>query len=538
MSRSHIHSNEFAGQRKDKCPQCGRTFGCHSLNDYYLSKPYCEGGSTAALRAGERLLDRFTIESCLGRGRLSTVYLASDTMRSTKVALKVVTVTSETIANQFKREIDLYSRVVDHSHVIRVYDIHSAAYAGTVLLLVSMEYADGGSFRQWLMAYKDDIHGRQSEGVSLFRQICQGVKALHDVGIAHLDLKPENLLSVRGVMKVSDLDLSRCVHNIQVSSHSYSQNDSDCLRGTPTYMSPEQFMAPHPDDVDHISDVYSLGVILFETCHTKCRTPFGGSYPQLRERHLHMSAPALEHVGVNIARVVSRCLQKNPADRYRSVSELVEDLEGRLSTQDCHNLEDSTKGCSSEQVRELWEQACQLVETGNLNGVGRLCNQILGISPEHDDAKCMIEEIQNRYQKAQQFYKTIERGIGCRSLDELSALLWEAVGVYPNHPDGHLVQTQLLSVARQYRNAMCEGITAIGSGCWQEALAYFERARQLNPGLPAIAHVIDFVSQVIRHTDTARANIDAALEQRNRRKALSLARGLDEYVEEIRGLVS
>ena len=539
MSRTRIHSYDPVRRIGGTCPSRVKSLvGDQNCGAYYLSERQHGENAAVVLEPGEQLLDRFTMESLLGRGGYGNVYLASDILRCTKVALKVVPVVSEPVAAHLKQEIDLYSRVVDNRHVIRVFDLHCAPYAGMFLLLVSMEYADGGSFRQWLLEHKDDTDQRRSEGLHLFRQLCHGVQALHDVGIAHLDLKPENALLVHGVLKISDLGLSRCANNISMRSHSSRLDGLACLPGTPAYMSPEQFVAPHPEDIDGVSDIYSLGVILFEICHSKCRTPFGGSYLQLRERHLHVPAPDLDHVEANVARVVSRCLQKRPADRYSSLVELIDDLENKHRASEGDDLDDDMNQHESDQLEQLWERACHLAEAGSLDEASGCCTQILGVQPEHDEAKCMIQEIRNRYVKAEQFYKAIERGMGCKSLHELSTLLCEAVAVYPNHPDGHLIQTQLLSLAGQYKDFMREGITAISGGHWREALANFERARQFNPGLPAIIGLIDFVGEVIRNTDAAQASIDAAVEQRNRRKAMALARGLDEYVEQIRYAVS
>jgi len=476
-----IHCKKTVGATKEgKCTDCGRQLGSGS-NKYYLTEP-CNGPDlTVNLKPGQKLLDRFTIKSCLGRGSFSTVYLASDSMRSIEVALKAAAVGSESVADQLRQEIDLHAKVFDYNHVIRVYDIHSAAYGGVILLLVSMEHANGGSIRQWLTANKINIQKRRSVGLSFFRQICCGVQSLHDAGIVHLDLKPENLLFVDGTVKVSDLGLSRHIHNIQINGDTYHQDNLESSPGTPAYMSPEQFLAPHPNDIDFRSDIYSLGVILFEICHSMCRPPFGGTYQQLRQRHLHVSAPVLEDAEANIARVVAKCLQKNPLNRYATVSEMLDDLEGKTNAG-----QQTTK-----QVDEMWQQACNLMNAGKLNGAGKLCRQILNISGEHDNAKHMLNEIQDKLRQAQQFYRTIERGIGCKPLDELLELLTEAVDMYPDHPDGRLVQSQLLSITRQYEKAMDEGTQAAANGHWKIAQTSFRRARQFNPVLPSIAQLIE-----------------------------------------------
>ena len=190
----------------------------------------------------------------------------------------------------------------------------------------------------------------------------------------------------------------------------------------------------------------------------------------------------------------------------------------------------------NEQIKPLWEQACQFMAKNNLNAASKLCAQIMGICPSHNDAKNMQEEIQSRSKRAGQFYETIKNGIGNQSLNQLTSLLNEAVRIYPNHVDGHLVQMQLLSVTTEYKSAMQEGIEAVGAGHWQEALAHFERAGQLNPGFPAITGLINFVNKVRREVETARSNIDTALNQGNKSKAISLARSVDQFVENVKNM--
>ena len=170
----------------------------------------------------------------------------------------------------------------------------------------------------------------------------------------------------------------------------------------------------------------------------------------------------------------------------------------------------------------------------NLNEAGKLCDRILSISPEHGQARTMGDAIKSRFGQARQFYETIKNGIGSQSLERLSTLLGEAVEIYPDHPDGRLVQTQLLSITREYKNAMREGAQAVGEGRWDEAQRSFEKARELNPGFSSIARLVDFMSDVRRKVKSARGNIDAAIQRKNWRKAMSLARAVDQYVEGIK----
>jgi serine/threonine protein kinase len=499
----------------------------------YVSEPNEVGGVVVDLQPGQRLLDRFTISRVLGRGSVGTVYLANDDVRSMEVALKIALVASDIAAEQVRHEIRLSTKITDHSHVVRLFDIHCAEYEGLVLLLISMEYADGGSLRQWLIENKDDPTKRRSEGVRLFVQASEGVQALHDAGIVHGDVKPENLLFVNGVLKVSDLSLSRHIHDSSSDHWVWRSGQVGHFVGTPTYMSPEQFDAAHPDDVDCRSDLYSLCIILCEMQHPRCRPPFGGSCEQLRDRHLHMAPLIPEGVEGNCARVIARCLQKDPRDRYQNVEQMLDDLQTQAERTALCPAPIDPQLQIDQRVDSLWRQAVECVEARRLEEARRLCSRILRIDAEHDNAQRMLEEIQCRDQQARQFYAKIERGIAYQSLGELLPLLEEAVSIYPNHPDGRLVQNQLLSLTGQYDEAMHQAVAAINANEWQLAQANLERARQIEPGSPAIVRLCEYVSEVRLQITTMRNGINAAIEEGQRDKAIFLAHNLDAYIRQI-----
>jgi len=226
-------------------------------------------------------LGRFRIHRHIGSGSIGEVYAAHDTTRAHDVAIKVVDVGPSSAGHteeQLQQEQHLYDRVQDHRHVLKVHDLHVVPWDGTMLMVLSMEHADGGSFRQWLLSRRSDIEVRRTRGIEMFKEICRGVAAIHGAGVVHLDLKPENFLLVRGVVKVADFSLSRYLESLAPSSPSgqFGAEDHPCP-GTPAYMSPEHFNAPHPDDLDARSDIYSLGVVLYEILNPKARPPFGGA---------------------------------------------------------------------------------------------------------------------------------------------------------------------------------------------------------------------------------------------------------------------
>ena len=204
---------------EDNCPICGITL--RPFKNIFLSSAHGQQGSLVRLSPGDRLLDRFKIIRPIGNGRFSSVYLAEDPLRNMEVALKVVEVSplSEDIANnQLKREARIHSMVSNHKYVLQVYDMHFTAWGGVGLLLLSMEYANGGTFREFLLKFADDLETRRTTGLEYLKQACQGVGAVHTAHAVHLDIKPENLLFSGNVLKVSDFGSSSCAEQMTRSS--------------------------------------------------------------------------------------------------------------------------------------------------------------------------------------------------------------------------------------------------------------------------------------------------------------------------------
>ncbi|KPL24863.1 MAG: hypothetical protein AMJ75_02590 [Phycisphaerae bacterium SM1_79] len=543
MSRYCMNCKEIVEPIEGNCPDCGTQLNnTPHAGRYYISEPNQGPGLTVNLKPGQKLFDgRYTIKSFLGRGSVSTVYLADDSQRSEAVALKVVPFVSYDMANQLKRAVEEYHKVTDYSHLIQLHDVHITPYDGVILLLVSTEYADGGTFAQWLLKHRGNVCRRQTEGLHYFKLACRAVAALHYVGIVHGGITPEDLLFVGGTLKVSALGLSRYMRNIQKNGDSNQQLDLEFSTGRPEYKAPEQFMAARSGNTDVRTDVYALGVVLFQIYDRFARFPFEGAYQQLRQRHLHVAAPMLENVGAQIARVVARCLRKDPADRYGTIAELIDDLETGSGSETAQPSEVDTAR-STEAIQEMWDKARQSMDEGNLKEAGRLCDRLLNMSPEFAEARNMRDEIDNRFVQAKQFYETIKKGCEAivngtgnhQSLGQLTTLLSEAVRIYPDHPDGHLIQSQLESLIDEYKDAWNKGITALNKGKWEQAETNFKSAGWLDPGSPRVLELIDFAQKIQRQVQSSRAEIDAAIQSQNWNRAMLLAGALDRYVEGIK----
>ena len=476
-------------------------------------------------------MDRFTVRHRLGDGCHGTVYLANDALRGEDVAIKVVEVShdaSELTDARLSGEIVLHGKLADFRYVLRMHDVHVLTWGSSRLLLLSMEYADGGTFRDWLRQNQANLEVRRTAGVEYFQQVCEGVASAHDAGIVHRDLKPENMLFVGNVLKAADFGAAGLADVAPITLLADPGDLPPCL-GTPTYMSPEQFTATYADEVDHRADIYALGLVLFELVHPKCRPPFSGTFQRLRDRHVNVVPPTLPDAPENVARVVHRCLQKNPAMRYASVWDLLRDLE---------------HGGEPDQLDEIfgprasWESARWFEAQRDFNAAMQRCREVLEAVPDHTAAKEMLANLEMRREQAQHLYATAEREMDGRGLTESIALVKEAIQVFPSHPSGPLVLARLAARAREYHDHMELGADALRQGRWEAGLEHLQQARALRPNAPGLAQAIECVTQTMRHIEEFRGYINTAINNGDRRWALSLARSVDRYVAEARRQIS
>jgi TolB-like protein/tetratricopeptide (TPR) repeat protein len=262
------------------------------------------------------LPERYEILGELGRGGMGIVYKARDRETGEVMALKILKpeiAADLGIIERFKNELRLAHRITHHN-VARLYEFHRAG--DTVYL--SMEYVKGESLRALLhRTGKLDV----ARGLDIARQLAAGLAEAHRQSIAHRDLKPGNImLTASGEVKVLDFGISRC--------YAADATATGGFIGTPAYMAPEQ---AEEKPTDHRTDIYALGLILYEMfTGTKAfagDTPVSLALKQVRGRPQppHMLAPDLP---VHIEQAILKCLEKNPADRFQSVEELLRRLEG------------------------------------------------------------------------------------------------------------------------------------------------------------------------------------------------------------------
>ena len=280
--------------------------------------------SAARLAAGSRL-GVYEILGWLGGGGMGEVYLAKDTRLHRQVALKTL---QSSVANdperreRFEREAQAVARLT-HPHIVTLYSIEEIEG----VLFLTMEYVDGAPLDRLLTP------GLPFERiVDLALALADALAAAHQRGIVHRDLKPGNILvGTDGRLKVLDFGLAK-LKGLELAAAETRTGTAPLtadgrIVGTAAYMSPEQ---AEGRTVDHRTDLFSVGIILFELATG--RRPFkGDTSVAVLASILRDAAPAVNQLNPALpdafARVVRRCLAKDPARRYQTALDLRNELE-------------------------------------------------------------------------------------------------------------------------------------------------------------------------------------------------------------------
>ncbi|HVF27957.1 MAG TPA: protein kinase [Pyrinomonadaceae bacterium] len=282
-------------------------------------------------------LSHYRIVSKIGAGGMGEVYLAEDTRLNRKVALKVLP--SDVAANQermrrFVQEAKAAS-ALNHPNIAHIYEIGEAGG----IHFIAMEFVEGATLRE-------KIHGDKADLKTLLKylaQVADGLAKAHAAGIVHRDLKPDNIMvTPDGFAKILDFGLAKLVEAQKPPGAANSEEINEAatamlspqplstpgmIMGTVGYMSPEQ--AQGRQDVDQRSDIFSFGCVLFEAATR--RQPFAGdSVIDTLHRIIKQNAPPVRDFNpeapAELQRIVRRCLQKDPEERFQSIKDVAIEL--------------------------------------------------------------------------------------------------------------------------------------------------------------------------------------------------------------------
>src|SRR5215510_1023343 len=272
-----------------------------------------------------KTIGHYQIISLLGKGGMGEVYRARDTKLDRAVALKILS--DEMSADRerirrFSREARAAS-ALNHPNVAHIYEIGEAEGVS----FIAMEYVEGQTLASKINGHPLEV----GEIVEIGSQIADALDEAHSKEITHRDIKPANvMLNERGQVKVLDLGLAKIARPreqpVASDISTMAKTAPGVVMGTVPYMSPEQALGR---EVDHRSDLFSLGVALYEMATG--RLPFTGeNTSQTLDRILHSQPEAMARFNYDapaeLERIVRKCLEKERERRYQSARELLVDL--------------------------------------------------------------------------------------------------------------------------------------------------------------------------------------------------------------------
>lgn len=264
---------------------------------------------------GEILGNRYELLEPIGSGGMAVVYLARDMFLDRMVAIKVLReeyIDDQEFIRRFQREAKAVASL-SHPNIVNIYDFGESDGKNYLV----MEYVEGQTL-------KDIIKARAplplEQILDISRQICAGIAEAHSRNIVHKDIKPHNILiDKNGIVKVTDFGIAQAVNNITITHNKG-------ILGSAHYFSPEQAKG---DMVDLLSDVYSIGVVMYEMAVGK--VPFTGDNPvTVALKHIQMAPVAPSKQGVDLDPalewIIMKALAKKPYERFHSVQEMEDEL--------------------------------------------------------------------------------------------------------------------------------------------------------------------------------------------------------------------
>ncbi len=332
---------------------------------------------TYQYKYGDRPLEGYTIQRAAGRGGFGEVYYAvSDSGR--QVALKAVQSYEQIELRGISQCMNLKS-----PHLVTIFDVKHNDQGRPFVI---MEYVAGPSLADLI---KESPGGLGPQKAAFFlREIGKGLSFLHECGIVHRDLKPGNIFYENGYVKIGDYGLTKAISASHHVSHTITV-------GTVHYMAPEIGAGRY----DRSIDIYALGVLLYEMLTGQ--VPFLGASPaEILMKHM-TAAPDLTNIEDPFARVIKRALAKDPAERYQSVQEMVEDVFGT------EHVRNSVSQFAPEELSVVAEHIAQKMQAARAQAHAQP-QKPAQAEPESDFSKVVGKKAEQFAKKAEQLAKKAE----------------------------------------------------------------------------------------------------------------------------------
>ena len=294
------------------CVKCGTQL---SLEEASLAETKTLLKHRQELATGSTFAGRYQVVEEMGKGGMGRVYKVIDTKLKEELALKLIhpeIAVDERIIKRFGNELKM-ARRISHKNVCRMYHLEE----DEGIHYLTMEFIQGESLKDMI-----GMMGQLSPGqaLSVIKQVCEGLAEAHKLGVVHRDLKPSNIMIDReGNARIMDFGIARSLKAKGITR-------TGTMIGTPEYMSPEQVEGL---ETDQRSDLYSLGVILYEM--VTGRIPFDGETPfsiALKHKSEKPQDPREinPQIPENISRMIMRCLEKDREKRYQAAEEFLSEL--------------------------------------------------------------------------------------------------------------------------------------------------------------------------------------------------------------------
>ncbi|HEY9793090.1 MAG TPA: protein kinase [Candidatus Obscuribacterales bacterium] len=318
----HDSKSNMLAVAATQCPTCGLTV--------MPGTQVCPiDGTPLSDTPAPGLADKYEFLDVLGQGGMAIVHRARHLLLGNTVAIKLLNPNAgyNAIALRRFRQEAAAAKKVEHPNVIRIHDFGITPSGQPYMV---MDCLEGETLEERI---KKDGAVAIAQAIPLFKQICLALEHMHTNNVLHRDLKPSNVFLTKSTdpnndaptVKLVDFGIAKVIDENSTGSNKLTATGD--IFGTPHYMSPQQCQG---NSVTRVSDIYSLGCLMYETLSG--RPPFEGDNPlAVMHQHLHENPPHLTIAGPlstqkELEEIIFKCLEKDPALRYQSASNLLADL--------------------------------------------------------------------------------------------------------------------------------------------------------------------------------------------------------------------